>query len=1317
MGLLAEYNAAPTVPTTPELGFQFVDADTVKTPDGVLHRLQGFDAPEISKLVGGELQLGTAGGQAALAAIQEFAIKNGFTNLKELEGSAAHGRKLSTLVNDKGESLSNLLLKTGVFNLTPQSTPEQVAERAAYKAFGDISKEYDGDLKLAAETIQDAMVRGGHDDYNFKQAAFSELERMAQPEDERASTVAVRHRDRTIDNASLNPWSDSWSTGVESAIESAYGMAELLGHTFDSETLSDIGEAGIYRARSRMGEMPTLKLGFDDIDGFGSAVEMLTNNIAISLPYMGATAVGMIAAPFTYGASLALPVSLYSGQVWNEQEEKNSGTAVAAGIVMSVLDRLGLKGSINAVSAAPKEVLEKAIEENAKVIAKETNNGVVTDAIKEVSREEVMKMTKASMADLSAETVAIMKDQLKGKGLVKNLAAGYAKGYTQEGVTEGLQEAIGYLGAHVHDDTVDFSTMGERMLNAAAIGGMIGGSFGTAGSALNLAGMADAAWRKTPQAEARQIQAQKYAEMEERDNGFIDNTVNMAEQARQHVELNKNNPNVTYDINDNVAQHVADRANMSLQDKIIDALMSTPSLWRKSTQWIFNDRLQEQSRAMRQLADMFNANVNKVFSGPSFESFKHHLTSKYQAMVGNPKDIYAQLNDGKRPNAETRGEISDVVYEVLQRAVDSQGNFDPNAVERAINEYNSANPNSRQANIAHADIYKNLGTNLQNTANKMHNDQRKYNPELGRIPNYLATFKSLNKQVVADDKVGFADALMQTFGFSQSQANEIVENILDTNTGLSFELEEFIEEGSDGRFSVVKGGPVPSAHKRRSLGLATKPMFKKFFEKDIFANVEAASKSAARYQAYQQFVGKNGSVIAKLLEDAKAEGVSQKDINRVAAQMKDYLDAESGNFKRPTTEFGKQLVRIQKNLVLLTTFAGLPLAVISSLVELAITQLGMNKDQLIGEKGSIATMGRELGKMLWSGMQETYSASTNNHIFRNEDNVQQQMRDLGYYEWSVGAATKTGVTETSALKQKYIEMFFKWNGLQGFTNMTRAVRVAIAGDYIYNHLETYMNWFNQQTRGPKTNEVAEAEMHLRNLGIDPVSFGRLHQSMEAGQLTESGTEQYANIIREATFNFVNDAIMMPNASNRPLFYQDPRFALFNQFQGFISTFQAQFIPKLWNNYIKNGSPAMKYNAFAVMASMIMMGYASQELRDRIKFGKHNPYLDTSETIRRAISSSGLLGTGERVINTLFPMYETRSDNVAEWTWNEVVGQSPALGIATQGASGLGDLMQGDIARGANKMLRLSPIGAFTETRKSLAEMLEEELKPSSEWNY
>ena len=126
----------------------------------------------------------------------------------------------------------------------------------------------------------------------------------------------------------------------------------------------------------------------------------------------------------------------------------------------------------------------------------------------------------------------------------------------------------------------------------------------------------------------------------------------------------------------------------------------------------------------------------------------------------------------------------------------------------------------------------------------------------------------------------------------------------------------------------------------------------------------------------------------------------------------------------------------------------------------------------------------------------------------------------------------------------------------------------------------------------KTNAVQEAEEQLRNYGLNVDEI--VQQYLTGEPIPEES-------LRDFQFNWINDAIVLPQSGSRPLIYQDPRFALFTQFQGFIATFTANQLPKLWGEYVKRGSPAMKYNAFATMATMILLGFVSQYLKDMIKY--------------------------------------------------------------------------------------------------------------------
>ena len=242
-------------------------------------------------------------------------------------------------------------------------------------------------------------------------------------------------------------------------------------------------------------------------------------------------------------------------------------------------------------------------------------------------------------------------------------------------------------------------------------------------------------------------------------------------------------------------------------------------------------------------------------------------------------------------------------------------------------------------------------------------------------------------------------------------------------------------------------------------------------------------------------------------------------------------------------------------------------------MEAALVHKGLTTDQVFGKNGSLKSMGVEFAKNIWQGMGQGLDLAVKNAESRPYTPAQEQLRNLGFYDWDVGAATVTGVTETNQLSQRAYEIFFKATGLTGWTNFTRAARASIAGDFMMDKAQTLM----MKDPDVTTREDQEAEEALRNLGIDVDSFVETSKKVMAGlPLNEQEQAQYEGNMREATFNFINDAVALPQSANRPLIYQDPRLALFTQFQGFIATFTANHIPKLWGEYAKRGTPAMKY---------------------------------------------------------------------------------------------------------------------------------------------
>ena len=1241
-------------------GLTFYDADTLYDSEGQGYRLKGVNALEVSTF-GKE---GEVGGQLSLDKISQLANEMGYTNVVQLgEKDTTGNREMIDLQDDQGRSFVRELAASGITRVQEGFDP--------------------GGTLTFSNQFRDFLKTGqDYEDNEFDKAAV-ELDKYIDENNKYSQEVKAKVASDIISSDfqrvgqdesgnSLNPYSTAWNTGMIGVTDAAWGMVSLLGDSLGLEGMKGSGEAGVRRARARIADQGQILTSYEDVDSFGDAVDFVVNNTLLSIPYMGITAAAAVTAPMTGGMSLLAPVSIYTGQTWNEMgdqirhtdKERSASVAIASGVAQAALDRLGLSGI---TGAGGKELYKKGVQ------ALIDQRGMS----KQLAEATMAQATKREMATLLGDVGDVAREQLKAKHLTTDLLKRMRTGALTEATTEGLQEAIAGIGADIGSDTaIDWNDIQSRAINGMVAGGTLGASFSVPGAAMDAGQWANIAWGVEPEDARVTAAATKYAR-EERDN----QVKSLYREARQQgmdreeaiayaesravvptveesLKIVRESPEALELMEDKAKRHEERKKSRTIGESISNAMSNIPALWRGQVNHIFSEELLRKSRTARLMKDAFGGSLSRVFGGSDMENAKHHRMTMYKAMLqDDPENIYTALNNGKKTSDKDKARISKEIYDLLN---------DPNVFNPRTGAFN---PDGLPDGPRKQHIVM-LIDRMQQLSDKLYDDQVQYNPQLGFIKNYLLRYKALNKKAVYKNRNKFINALQSEYRMSVADATALTDQILNTDMDL------------EDAFTVIRGGPQPTAHKRRSLNLSEKEQFKEFFEEDMFVNISTAAKSASRYVTNQEYVGKNGEHVAKMLEDMRREGVSEEEVDKVAYQMQNYLDSESGNYKRATSEFGKKFQEIQKSFMLFTMFAGLPLSTVSSFVEVALGMRGLTRDQIYGKNGGLSNLGKELAEMLKGGMTEIANIPPvgKGKVRTFESKGKRILRKLGFYEWDVGAATTTGVLETHSFHQKMAENYFKWIGLQGWTNFNRATRAAIAGDFITDNLMILAD--RDTTAQTRTNEEREAEEKLRNLGLDVSDVGVNQMLMLlAGMPMDADAQQRAiGLLREAQYNFVNEAVALPKAANRPLYYLDPRFALINQFQGFMSTFTANHIPRLWNEYIKRGSPAMRYNTFAMMATMIMLGFASQYLKDLLKYGESSPYLDEAELIRRGILSSGLAGTSERVIEQLFPIYETRSKNAGEWVWNTASGESPSLSNIARFATAGGYLIEGDVDR-------------------------------------
>jgi hypothetical protein len=277
-------------------------------------------------------------------------------------------------------------------------------------------------------------------------------------------------------------------------------------------------------------------------------------------------------------------------------------------------------------------------------------------------------------------------------------------------------------------------------------------------------------------------------------------------------------------------------------------------------------------------------------------------------------------------------------------------------------------------------------------------------------------------------------------------------------------------------------------------------------------------------------------------------------------------------------------------------------------------------------------------------------------------NLKQMLKETGFKSQETGAATTTGVQDTNEMTRGIADAFFKANFLHDQQDMHRMMRLSFFNDFLIGKLDLI-----QRHEGTTaTVGSAEAKMMMRELGI-PVGLmldlsSKLKNLKEGESLSPQDAALYKREFLNGATNFVNQAIPLPNAMNRPLYYSDPHFVMLTQFNGFTSTFTANQLPRLWDQLKGNSSKGLQYGTVAAMSNMLLLAFLSQGIKDELKYGDDgNPYLTDAQKVQRAIYSSGLLGTTERVIgsNFLFPLYGSDSYGAGDFVWENVAGEAAA----------------------------------------------------------
>jgi hypothetical protein len=1344
------------------------DADTLGDTMGRSFRIKGFNAPETAKIRGGIFVPGQVLNDTNTYDVNKIAAMGGFTDL-QTEGKDVYGRTLAEQVNpETGAKLGDMLVKSGLMPIDRNTSTDVVREQGITKSAVKLFGTQDPILKHVNEVQRKRTEQGLNPIYKPRiyvphssdYAAFQKgigsgavaeeakevdrLKRILETEDMLPETRAklegqlTRARENIYmastmpnmvagamhqpeDRNRMNEANDQFFTSLKAGAldiqKQFFGVGELVGDTAKWEWLSKYAREKNAIVGFKEGNLADTLSSYKDIstqggwDTIADTATYVTNLAAGTLPMMAT----MIGSSIALGSGVGtIPIAaLYAGGFYAEQPEdkKNPTMALALGIPAGILDRLGLealllKNSFFSV-AGKKEIVDALV----------AKNGITEKAAEQM----LTSMTKKELTDLAGNAAEFASKQI-------NTAEAFARGMAILGTKAGVEAGteVAQTAAELLASSGQWSTdvqyerhFAQSLMDAAIGGGALGGAIAGAGNVKNAA-----EWHGI-------------ADREKQFKGDLDNHRTFAARvAPKYVDVVNGDPNI---IRNAAMQHldVPKPANLTKTwYKSLDDFPQAKGAWNAMKSIVDSPGrlIRQLGRQMIPPEKLFDANGNP-----------NENLGILQAIIGGygnlPGDHYSAAK--QRQMGRWSGNLAE------ELAADMGVNLDEanKAVREAyLNHWQHGRdiPTQDRQSVALNKWLKNFN-GLRTT---MMEDLRAAGVDFTEVMDNDALFSAstVDPATLAKHR-NTIEEILQEKGASPHDAKITVDKLLSTNP----------EEVAAARNYAA------------DLGLFKDPRSTPFFENNIFTTLENLKDTLSNRLVGSQYLGENGQVLTNLLNKAYQAGeLNDQELAQVAKDVKDWYDIIHHNY-HPLDDHPR-LEKVLSWATTLTMMAFLGKAALSSQVEVATSMLGtpapLIKRQIAAywdnfkrELGSDINKANSatLAKLHISYARETSNQRLQEAVIEKEqelmnlpddasveqvDKIHNEVKRiyekmagrklferLGYNETGYNTQSKFEYADSN--QRQAMHIFATVIGLRAQTDALRMAVMSVASDIAVSKL---MNLAAvPQADRPKAFATGDGlnKGQVQDLN-DLTSWGMdihyvLDKIREDGSLEAQAmlhpdnvrnasrdTNQFEDHILSVLGNMVDSKVMNPQAHNLPKYYHDPRLRVLTAMQRFMATAGAVLLPKLYIDYLKNGNAGMRYQAFSVVASAILLAFFVNGIKDQLSYGEDSPYVNgVWANLQRSIYTSGMLGQLERVVDAVDPLYDRKianpTNNPFKALWDTTTGISPVASWVDRPVRAVLAASEGDAEQAVRQAVRGAPLlGSFPIAAGVLSSQFKEE---------
>ena len=405
-------------------------------------------------------------------------------------------------------------------------------------------------------------------------------------------------------------------------------------------------------------------------------------------------------------------------------------------------------------------------------------------------------------------------------------------------------------------------------------------------------------------------------------------------------------------------------------------------------------------------------------------------------------------------------------------------------------------------------------------------------------------------------------------------------------------------DGSDLQIETIKPGMVNT--KERILGFIEAKDAEPFLEKDMYRTLNGYITQATRRAEWARRFGDDGERLHAMFDQATKEGASAKDL----AMAADYLQGVDGTLG---DSINPKLRRAFGNMIVYQNIRVLPLALFSSLIDpLGIAVRGGTAGEAFGafKRGIM-----EIPKGFKEGAK---------HDSMTELAAQMGVIDSAVLMHTIGSTYSQGMVSDTG--RRINNTFFKYNLMEQYNTSMRVAGTESAINFLGRHAD---GKFNQHS----TRWLAE-------LGMQPneviVKNGR--PLLSASEFAAHGyspdrAQGAADKMSLAVNKWVDGAVLRPNAAHKPIWMNDPHYALVSHLKQFVYSFQETILKRVANEAQHgNFGPAYSLASYVpfMMAADLMKGFivgggAQPGYKDSWDFGDY---------LWSGLQRAGLFGIGQ-----------------------------------------------------------------------------------------